>query len=168
MSVSQVWAGFWKAADRRAPSQAQLLSPGEADSWEENRGPRAGEVFSQWLSKAISGTKLCQRQNFQLSKARPASQIRRHFRRRESLLWSGKWNYTSIITNIARAYYYVCFIILIFVAVGCHFDGEIKAHGDGVGEGAGNGVSARAERAGWGQWKPSVKAGTVAAVQLSI
>lgn len=35
-----------------------------------------------------------------------------------------------------------------FVAEGCHFDGEIKAHGDGVGEGAGDGVSARAERAG--------------------
>lgn len=35
-----------------------------------------------------------------------------------------------------------------FVAVGCHFDGEIKAHGDRVGEGAGDGVSARAERAG--------------------
>lgn len=38
-----------------------------------------------------------------------------------------------------------------FGAVGCHFDGEIKAHGDGVGEGAGDGVSARAERADWGQ-----------------
>lgn len=62
--VSQVWAGFWTRAQRSASGHTELVCPGEADSWEETRGSRAGEAVCQRPHEAISGAKLCQRRSF--------------------------------------------------------------------------------------------------------
>lgn len=51
------------------------------------------------------------------------------------------------------------------VAIDCQNEGEPEAFGDGVCEGAGEGFSAPVNRAGWGQWRPSIKEGTVCVVQ---